>query len=120
MQPLKQLSPRQRQIYGYIKEFRDSHGYPPALRQIRDALKISSTSVVAYNLRALADARLILLTPGAVRSITLLDVEIITPAGRRLRLADEDTLSKEQAQEFARLVDTAYASVTRHEEVLCG
>ena len=47
------LSTRQQDILDYIREFFGSNGYPPAIRQIQERLSISSTSVVAYNLKAL-------------------------------------------------------------------
>lgn len=47
------LSSRQQDILRYIQVFVDDNGYPPAIRQIQDELEISSTSVVAYNLKAL-------------------------------------------------------------------
>ncbi|MBC8160793.1 MAG: transcriptional repressor LexA [Roseiflexaceae bacterium] len=47
------LSTRQQEIMRYIQSFVDENGYPPAIRQIQDELEISSTSVVAYNLKAL-------------------------------------------------------------------
>ncbi|HEU5013653.1 MAG TPA: transcriptional repressor LexA [Roseiflexaceae bacterium] len=53
MRTAEHLSPRQQEILTYIQGFVDEHGYPPAIRQIQDSLNISSTSVVAYNLKAL-------------------------------------------------------------------
>lgn len=53
MRTAESLSPRQQEILNYIQGFVDEHGYPPAIRQIQDSLSISSTSVVAYNLKAL-------------------------------------------------------------------
>jgi repressor LexA len=53
------LSARQREILGYIQEFMRETGYPPAIRQIQEKLDISSTSVVAYNLKALEQKKLI-------------------------------------------------------------
>lgn len=47
------LSLRQQEILAYIHTFYDENGYPPAIRQIQEKLDISSTSVVAYNLKAL-------------------------------------------------------------------
>lgn len=49
------LSQRQERILAYIQEFMQKHGYPPAIRDIQTDLKISSTSVVAYNLKALQE-----------------------------------------------------------------
>ncbi len=50
---MKELSPKQRRILEYIREFIDKHDYPPSIRQIQEACEISSTSVVDYNLRIL-------------------------------------------------------------------
>lgn len=47
------LSNRQKEILNYIEDFVQDQGYPPAIRQIQEKLNISSTSVVAYNLKAL-------------------------------------------------------------------
>ncbi len=49
------LSQRQALILGYIQEFLLKNGYPPAIRDIQNDLGISSTSVVAYNLKALQE-----------------------------------------------------------------
>lgn len=49
------LSLRQEKILTYITEFLHKNGYPPAIRDIQNDLKISSTSVVAYNLKALQE-----------------------------------------------------------------
>ncbi|NJO82835.1 MAG: transcriptional repressor LexA [Blastochloris sp.] len=53
------LSSRQQDILQYIQQFVEEHGYPPAIRQIQEQLDISSTSVVAYNLKALETKGLI-------------------------------------------------------------
>jgi len=50
---MKDLSPKQRRIFEYIRGFIDEHDYPPSIRQIQEACQISSTSVVDYNLRIL-------------------------------------------------------------------
>jgi repressor LexA len=49
------LSERQTRILTYIERFVQTNGYPPAIRDIQHDLQISSTSVVAYNLRKLED-----------------------------------------------------------------
>src|ERR1041384_1342035 len=53
MRSADSLSLRQERILAYIREFVQDHGYPPAIRDIQAKLQISSTSVVAYNLKAL-------------------------------------------------------------------
>src|ERR671916_3388961 len=53
------LSQRQTNILEYIQRFMRDSGYPPSIRDIQEKLKISSTSVVAYNLRKLEERGLI-------------------------------------------------------------
>jgi repressor LexA len=47
------LSERQRRMLEFIKSFALDNGYPPTIREIGEAVDISSTSVVNYNLNAL-------------------------------------------------------------------
>jgi repressor LexA len=53
------LSERQRKILEFIKSFALNNGYPPTIREIGEAVSISSTSVVNYNLNALQKEGLI-------------------------------------------------------------
>lgn len=55
MRSADKLSQRQEQILKYIEEFIERNGYSPSIRDIQTNLKISSTSVVAYNLKALQE-----------------------------------------------------------------
>jgi repressor LexA len=50
---LKKLSDKQRRIIKFIDRFLDEKGYPPSIRDIQAGCKISSTSVVDYNLNIL-------------------------------------------------------------------
>ena len=47
------LSTRQEKILAFVGRYSEEHGYPPAIREIGEAEKISSTSVVNYHLKAL-------------------------------------------------------------------
>jgi repressor LexA len=49
------LSQRQEEILAYVNTFFQEHGISPAIRDIQTNLKISSTSVVAYNLKVLEE-----------------------------------------------------------------
>lgn len=42
-------------VYQYIRSYYEENGIAPTVREIRDALGMSSTSVVAYNIRRLLD-----------------------------------------------------------------
>ena len=50
---VKELSDRQMAILEFIDRFLDENDYPPTIRDIQNALGISSTSVVDYNLNVL-------------------------------------------------------------------
>src|SRR5215470_331513 len=65
------LSARQKDILNYIEDFMTRRGFPPAIRQIQDSLGISSTSVVAYNLRALEGKGLLKREGKVSRGITI-------------------------------------------------
>jgi repressor LexA len=56
---MRKLSERQQRILDFLAEYTSDHGYPPSIREIGQAVGISSTSVVDYNLRALERAELI-------------------------------------------------------------
>jgi len=49
----QKLSERQVKILAFIEEFLQDNGYPPTIREIGKAVRISSTSVVKYNLEKL-------------------------------------------------------------------
>ena len=50
---MAKLSDRQRRILTFVERYTAEHSYPPSIREIGQAVGISSTSVVDYNLRAL-------------------------------------------------------------------
>lgn len=49
----RELSPRQCQILRYIVEHTNAHGYPPTVREIGEAVGLSSSSTVHAHLRKL-------------------------------------------------------------------
>ena len=55
----KELSQRQRQILEYIVQHTEAHGYPPTVREIGEAVDLSSSSSVHAHLRALEQCGLI-------------------------------------------------------------
>ncbi|MBA3274203.1 MAG: repressor LexA [Chloroflexia bacterium] len=52
---MKALSHRQQAILDFIGVFLDDNDYPPTIRDIQQELRISSTSVVDYNLKVLEE-----------------------------------------------------------------
>lgn len=79
MRSADSLSPRQERILAYIREFVQDHGYPPAIRDIQAKLQISSTSVVAYNLKALETKGMIKREGNVSRGIQIAAVEKAVP-----------------------------------------
>ena len=53
------LSERQQHMLEFIRQFYQEHLYPPTIREIGEAVGISSTSVVNYNLNKLVNAGMI-------------------------------------------------------------
>jgi repressor LexA len=56
MKSFDKLSERQRNILRFIDRYIADHGFPPTIRDIGEATKIASTSVVNYNLNKLVQA----------------------------------------------------------------
>ncbi|MEQ8675945.1 MAG: transcriptional repressor LexA [Aggregatilineales bacterium] len=56
MKTFEKLSPRQQNILRFIDRYIIDNSYPPTIRDIGEATKIASTSVVNYNLNKLVDA----------------------------------------------------------------
>jgi repressor LexA len=69
---MKPLSLRQQQIVRFIGDFRQDFGYPPTIRDIMKGCRLSSTSVVAYNLGVLERAKYIRRHGEVARGIELL------------------------------------------------
>jgi len=68
------LSPRQEQIFTFIRTHLTKYGRAPTVREIARATDISSTSVVLYHLGKLAKAGLIVRAFNIARAIELPDV----------------------------------------------
>jgi repressor LexA len=66
-----QLTPRQREIYRFIRQHWQEHGYVPTVREIAEHFGIRSPNGVVGHLRALERKGLILRQPGHARAIVL-------------------------------------------------
>ena len=72
---MKKLSDKQRHIISYIDHFLTDKGYPPSIRDIQSGCKISSTSVVDYNLNILESRGYLQRHADVSRGIKLLNKE---------------------------------------------
>jgi repressor LexA len=64
---------RQRAILDYLREFVDEHGYPPTVREIGEAVGLSSPSTVHAHLAQLERAGLLRRNPSKPRALELTD-----------------------------------------------
>lgn len=65
------LTPRQHQIWQFLAEYVDGHGYPPTVREIGEAVGLASPSTVHAHLASLERAGLIRRDPTKPRAIEL-------------------------------------------------
>ena len=68
----KAISDRQRQVLDFIRNTVASRGYPPSVREIGEAVGLSSPSTVHSHLSSLARAGLIRKDPSKPRAIEVL------------------------------------------------
>lgn len=66
------VSKRQQQAYDYICNFTAEHGFPPSVREIGQAIGLSSPSTVHSHLKKLEDAGYIRRDPNKPRTIEIL------------------------------------------------
>jgi repressor LexA len=66
------LTERQQQIWNYVVEFVDSHGYPPTVREIGEEVGLASPSTVHAHLANLERAGLLRRDPTKPRALELL------------------------------------------------
>lgn len=67
----KPLSVRQKQILNYIEQHVEAHGYPPTVREIGQAVSLSSSSTVHAHLKTLEETGLIQRDAVLTRAIKL-------------------------------------------------
>ena len=69
--PRGQISRRQQQAYDFICDFTAAHGYPPSVREIGNAIGLSSPSTVHSHLHKLEEAGYIRRDPNKPRTIEI-------------------------------------------------
>jgi repressor LexA len=102
---MKTLSTKQKQILAFLRRFREEKDYPPSIRDIVKACKISSTSVVDYNLKILEKegyirrdrevSRGIELTDGSRKRLVRVPILGYIAAGEPIPVPSSDTWDTE-------------------------
>jgi repressor LexA len=77
------LTERQQEIWQYLGEYVDGHGYPPTVREIGDAVGLASPSTVHAHLANLERAGLLRRDPTKPRAIELVGRRRAEPASER-------------------------------------
>ena len=70
---MKKLENPQQQIYQYILSYKKEHAYPPSVREICEAVGLTSTATVHVHLKNLERKGLIVRNPSKQRSIQIVD-----------------------------------------------
>lgn len=87
------LTERQQQVLDFIKETVAARGYPPSVREIGEAVGLSSPSTVHSHLNSLVEAGMIKKDPTKPRAIMIVD-EQFTPAMEERRMRDVPVLGR--------------------------
>jgi repressor LexA len=116
------LSDRQQRMFDFIRTFTEENQYPPTIREIGEAVGISSTSVVNYNLNKLVDAGLIERNKEVSRGIRLQDAMARILPGRAIPIlghiaAGQPITVFPESVETADTLDLAVDVVSRSEGV---
>lgn len=87
------LTDRQRQVLEYIRSTVEKRGYPPSVREIGDAVGLSSPSSVHAQLNSLVESGMIRKDPSKPRAIVVVD-ETPAPAVQDRRTRDVPVLGR--------------------------
>ena len=72
MQTSTELTARQREIWSFVLDYSDRHGYPPTVREIGEAVGLASPSTVHAHLANLERAGLLRRDPTKPRALELI------------------------------------------------
>ncbi|MEE3850557.1 transcriptional repressor LexA [Gordonia sp. LSe1-13] len=86
------LTPRQRGVLEYIRASVRERGYPPSIREIGDAVGLTSTSSVAHQLRTLERKGLLKRDANRPRAVNIQDGDQHVPPGGSSAAAENDDL----------------------------
>ncbi len=77
------LTPRQRKVLEVIRHAVSERGYPPSVREIGEAVGLTSTSSVAHQLRVLQEKGFLRRDPHRPRAMEVLPARPVEPVRRR-------------------------------------
>ncbi|OZM81067.1 transcriptional repressor LexA [Pseudonocardia sp. MH-G8] len=89
------LTPRQRKVLEVIRDWVERFGYPPSVREIGDAVGLTSTSSVHHQLRTLERKGYLRRDPNRTRAVDVRGPEEVTDAPAAAVAGTEDTAGDE-------------------------
>ncbi|WP_341927587.1 transcriptional repressor LexA [Nocardioides psychrotolerans] len=84
------LTPRQLRVLAHIKDSIEMRGYPPSMREIGEAVGLTSSSSVAHQLKSLEEKGFLKRDPNRPRALEVFLPEVLA-ARRSMSSADEST-----------------------------
>ena len=87
------LTPRQQRILAHLKDFMERRGYPPSMREIGDAVGLTSSSSVAHQLKVLEEKGFVRRDPNRPRALEVFLPEVMA-ARRSISAADETSFDE--------------------------
>ena len=84
------LTPRQLRVLAHIKDCIEKRGYPPSMREIGEAVGLTSSSSVAHQLKVLEEKGFLKRDPNRPRALEVFLPEVLA-ARRSISSADEST-----------------------------
>jgi repressor LexA len=87
------LTPRQQRVLAHIKEAIEKRGYPPSMREIGEAVGLTSSSSVAHQLKTLEEKGFLKRDPNRPRALEVFLPEVMA-ARRSLGSAEESSVDE--------------------------
>ena len=87
------LTPRQQKVLQHIKEAIEKRGYPPSMREIGEAVGLTSSSSVAHQLKTLEEKGFLKRDPNRPRALEVFLPEVMA-ARRSISSADESSFDE--------------------------
>src|SRR6478736_5456922 len=84
------LTARQQRILEHLRDFMERRGYPPSMREIGEAVGLTSSSSVAHQLKVLEEKGFVRRDPNRPRAIEVFLPEVMA-ARRSISAAEETT-----------------------------
>ncbi len=84
---------KQQQLLEFIKKYVDDNGYPPTVREMCRAVKVNSTSTIAYHLSKLEEDGFIRKNPNKNRALEVISKDVVSGFSKVVSTDNSDGLT---------------------------